>query len=169
MKSAPNIIFRSDELVSRYLAGETTVDLGTAYGCSDDIIAKHLRRAGVPLRTQSEINIIRYQKNLPEDLIIRRFKDGESVNRIAQSLDVARNTIKAILLKHGLKPRSISAAQLSSSAPMSHNKSGYRGVSKSHGDKWVAIFRREIIGYYKSPEEAAAAYNDVASAYRSTH
>jgi hypothetical protein len=52
--------------------------------------------------------------------------------------------------------------------PMSHNISGYKGVSwRKSNQKWYAQIKHnaktKYIGYFKTKEEAAIAYNNVAS------
>lgn len=44
----------ADDLVRRYLVGESTKQLGPAFGISSRVVSDYLRRAGVPARTHKE-------------------------------------------------------------------------------------------------------------------
>ena len=58
---------QAEELAARYTAGETTKQLGAAYGCSGRAVTDYLRRAGVQARPSSH-GIVRYAANLtPEE------------------------------------------------------------------------------------------------------
>lgn len=153
----------ADDLAARYLSGETTVSLAAAYGCSDDIINKNLRAAGVEIRNQSAVNILRYNLHLPIDEIARSFVAGESINRIAAHFYVSRQTVNALLCAHGIQTRSIAEANAVLLRPNVNNKSGFRGVSKA-GDRWAANFRRKYLGCFRTPEEASAAYESARNA-----
>jgi predicted metal-binding transcription factor (methanogenesis marker protein 9) len=101
-----------DELKKRYMNGETTVSLASFYGCSNDIIAKNLRDAGVKIRNQSEANVLRYKKNLPEIEILRRYNSGESVNQIARTFSVTRHAINKLLSEQHVPIRSLDEARI---------------------------------------------------------
>src|SRR5712692_1551532 len=52
----------TDEIVRRYVAGESSVALSQAFNCTDRVIAWRLRNAGVKLRTLSEARRLRYKR-----------------------------------------------------------------------------------------------------------
>ena len=152
-----------DELKTRYLAGESALDLAAVYGCSDDIISKNLRAAGVALRDRSDLNTMRYRKNLPNEAIANRYRSGESVNQIAKLFGVTRHAINKVLVEQDVQFRALSP----------HNVSGYPGVTRLKKvttctiNVWRASSRlngkAKNLGHYPTPELAYAAIKAAAA------
>tara|TARA_R110000737_G_scaffold306051_1_gene313723 strand:+ start:4677 stop:5174 length:498 start_codon:yes stop_codon:yes gene_type:complete len=88
------------ELKRRYLAGETSVDLGKAYGCCPKTIAKHLKLNGVRMRRKGERLIL-----LDVDAILEDYRDGMRLLDIAEKYSVSATTIQARLRQAGEQPR----------------------------------------------------------------
>ncbi|MEU8469614.1 hypothetical protein AB0F30_17100 [Streptomyces sp. NPDC029006] len=129
----------ADEVIRRYRAGETTAQLGQAYGCSRSTIIDVLKRHNVPRRVDRTIQLPvsneelarRYlheraeiqqlaaecgvtpnlisrrlaaagvavpvghrRMDLPDAEIVRRYRQGESLVRLARAFGVSLPTIK---------------------------------------------------------------------------
>lgn len=70
-----------------------------------------------------------------------------------------KNTNKLDNRRENLRVATVNQNQQNSSLPK-NNTSGYKGVSKPRrGLGWIASIQRQYLGYYKTPEEAALAYN----------
>jgi len=93
-----------NEIVERYQAGESTTEIARSFNVTQKVIILRLNRAGVKLRSNSEAQRI-YQRryggyrriNLPMEDIAARYKQGQSVRKIARVLKVDPNTIRGRL------------------------------------------------------------------------
>ena len=92
----------TDNLVQLYQAGVSCPKLGKQFGVSANVVRRHLKAAGVPLTGNRLI--------YDEATALEMFNNGGSVKAIAETLSVQRNTITALLRKHGITPRSRSDA-----------------------------------------------------------
>ena len=96
------------EICSRYLAGESTTQLGKFFGVSQSTICNILKRNGVEARSNSES-----QGGLDaevEAIVCSRYLAGESTTQLGDAFGVATSTIGRILKRNGAKARSISEA-----------------------------------------------------------
>ena len=93
----------TDDLVQLYKAGMSTKMIGAAYGVSAHVVRRHIKAAGVVVTSKSIFD---------EAAALRAFQDGASVKAVAERFGVQRNTITALLRKHGITPRSRRDAML---------------------------------------------------------
>lgn len=115
----------TDNLISRYVGGESPHELAREKGVSYNVIARIMREAGV-LRRKSDGKV-----SLDIDEIVSRYLSGESENAIAQSMNVRRDAIRRRLLKAGIEPRGRSEAELLKWSLMSDNQRRQQ-VSAAH-------------------------------------
>lgn len=94
-----------DDLIRRYVAGESIRKLAGEQGVSKHAIVGFMRRSGV-LQDRSEFRL-----PLDNDAIVARYLAGESENVIANDLGVNRWTIRRRLLSAGVEPRNRSEAE----------------------------------------------------------
>ena len=93
---------------SRYLGGESTVQLGNAFGVNPTTISKILKRNGVKARGISEAMGGLDAAVEPE--ICHRYLAGESTTQLGNAFGVGHCTIGQILKRNGVKTRSIKEA-----------------------------------------------------------
>jgi transposase len=91
------------EICRRYLAGENSVQLSTAFGVVDCTIRKIIKRNGISLRSRSEARGGLSESG--EADACRRYRGGESTPSIAAALGVSINIICRILKRHGIDTR----------------------------------------------------------------
>ena len=96
-------------ICARYLAGESTVKLGFAYGVSDVCIGGVLKRNGVKARNR--IQAAGGVDPKVETQICDRYKTGESSNKLSADFDVSPTAIKSILKRNNVQPRSRAQAK----------------------------------------------------------
>jgi hypothetical protein len=94
----------ADEMVRRYLAGATCVDIGAAAGLSKSSVATRLRQAGVKLRPGRKAPGSG-QLDLPVPEIVERYRAGEMIETIGRSLGASPKAISARLKKASVERR----------------------------------------------------------------
>ena len=92
------------EICSRYLAGENTYQLGTAFGVVHSTIGQILKRNGVKVRNISEAQGGLNPAVEPE--VCRRYLAGESTAQLGNAFGVSCPTINRILKRNGVEARS---------------------------------------------------------------
>jgi group I intron endonuclease len=114
--------FRFDlaTLAAEYRSGETAVSLAAKYGCSDDIIAKNLRAAGLALRNQTEANLLRYKRDFPIQDICRRYSAGESLNRLAIENSCSVALVTKLISESGVPLRHDKSSKTQTHCKRSH-------------------------------------------------
>lgn len=95
-----------DNLIRRYVAGESVHKLAREQGVSQGTISRLMKKAGV-FQDRSEFRI-----PLDSAAIAERYLAGESEKAIAVSLGVSRLAIRRRLLSFGIQPRGRSEAEL---------------------------------------------------------
>lgn len=112
-----------DEIVSRYLAGESATEIGKTFGTSYRCIWKVLKKRGVSLRPRARF----FPTEEHELCVVEKYESGLSLTQVAKEHGCHFATVRHVLLKHGIQPRRRGA--------MSH--------------QFSADERREIIEAYK--------------------
>jgi len=127
-----------DDLIRRYISGESINKLAREQGVSQGAIARFMRRAGV--FQDRSVNRL----PLDTETIVSRYLSGESEKAIADSLGVTRPPIRRRLLAAGIQPRGRSEAELlkwSQMSPMDRTlqvaaaHEATRGRTLSHDEK----------------------------------
>jgi len=91
----PNI----DDLIQRYLAGESVDELARKNDISVQSIYRRFKKNGIPLRGP--------RLDIPNiDAYISRYLAGESENALSRELGVAREVLRRRLIENGVTPRS---------------------------------------------------------------
>ena len=97
------------EVCRRYLGGESTIQLGNAFGIHFSTISKILSRNGVKIRSLSEakggLNAALQSE------VCRRYLAGENTVQLGNAFGVGSVTIFRTLKRNGVKTRSVSEAQ----------------------------------------------------------
>lgn len=97
------------EVCQRYLAGESTTQLGDAYGVSYHCVIKTLKRNGIARRSNKEVN-----GGLSTDAelsVCRRYLAGENMTQLGDAYGVSSTCICRILEANKIKRRTISEAK----------------------------------------------------------
>lgn len=91
----------ADRIVERYKAGESARQLGEAFACSRSTISEILKRRDIPrdARPGPPRTVV------PEEEIMERRKQGESLRRIAKSYGVSRELIRRRVLEDQSRER----------------------------------------------------------------
>ena len=86
------------ELVARYRAGETMVELGERYGINRRAVSIHLQQSGIPSRhrTMDEQKV---------DRCIELYAAGLSLVAVGQELGIDQATVRRALLSNGISRR----------------------------------------------------------------
>lgn len=94
---------QEQEICRRYLAGESTYQLGDFFGCSAVLIQSTLKRQGVKARTtkQAKGGLTDEQ----EQTVVARYQAGENSEEIAASIGKTGALVLGILKKHGVERR----------------------------------------------------------------
>lgn len=95
-----------DDLVRRYLAGESGNQLARRYGVLKIVVYGTLRRRGIPRRH------LPHRKVMPTEEIAALYRSGESVNALAKKYGVSRRVIEKRLNEAGVARRGQSEAEL---------------------------------------------------------
>jgi len=98
------------EICQRYVAGESSVELGVAFGCSSWGIRKILDRKGIKRRTRSELRR-KFTDKQEAEIRLRYKSGGESTVDLGRAYETTFSTIVDILNRHGIKCRSQSERQ----------------------------------------------------------
>ena len=100
---------QEQEICRRYVAGEDTVQLGSAYGVAYSTIGVILKRNGIGCR--SSIEARGGLSPEAEAEMRRRYEAGENTVQLAAAYGVASKTIGNIVKRHGLELRGNIEAQ----------------------------------------------------------
>lgn len=95
------------EIKSRYLAGESSLTIAKAMNCSVSGVLRILKEQGVNPSTLVATRPRAKQKLFADvqDKIIARYKAGDSLSVIAKSHGVVLQTVRFVLMKHGVERR----------------------------------------------------------------
>jgi AraC-like DNA-binding protein len=88
-----------DELIARYTAGEATPALSREFGISASGLRDLLRAEGLSLRGHTIT---------PEDVekAVHLYERGLTITKVASQIGYSRDTIRKVLVKHGVVLRS---------------------------------------------------------------
>lgn len=143
-----------DNLIARYIAGESVRELAGEAGINPKTIYKEIKRRDVLRPTRIEI------PNLPH--IIERYLAGESEQSLAKELGVSRSVLSRRLAEHGIQRRDISdsmyirwanATPEQKSRMLDNAHEASRGSSVPDERKERVAKTRERISYFISPIE----------------
>jgi hypothetical protein len=98
------------EMIRRYLAGETLVEIEAATGVGRGAVERRLKRAGITLRPQGRIRGKRGRDAGDEDLVAR-YAAGESRGAIAAATGLHPPTVHYRLKRAGVEMRSVAEAR----------------------------------------------------------
>ena len=105
------------DVVKRYLEGESTLQLGKAYGVSNVTISNLLKRQGIAARSISEarggIPVTQHSE------VVERYLEGENTAQLGKAFGIAPTTIRSILKSEGVAMRSLSEVQ--GGIPVTHH------------------------------------------------
>lgn len=106
-----------DDLVGRYEGGETLRSIADDHGCSIATIRRRLVKRGVPIRGPGALDhgtvgtggnpVVR----IDVDDMVRRYKAGASVKKLADDLGVSRSAVSRRLKQRGVDVRGRSEAE----------------------------------------------------------
>lgn len=94
---------QDDEIVRRYLAGETLRGIASSYGVSFQPVTAALKRRGVERRSKSDYAWKATPENRAE--LVRLWKTGLSVPRLARQVGTGNDTVSRVLREEGVQPR----------------------------------------------------------------
>jgi DNA-directed RNA polymerase specialized sigma24 family protein len=100
---------QEQEICRRYLAGETTGQIGKTLGSNDSAIGRILKRQGVTARTPKES--LGRLTDSQEAEVCARYQAGESTGQLSKAFGVAPSTIWITLKRNGITTRSNKEAQ----------------------------------------------------------
>ena len=94
---------QDQEVVRRYLAGETLNAIGDSYGVSWGPVRAALKRCGIERRSSSDY----YWKPTPENRaeLVRLWKEGLGVQKIAKQVRTDNEKVSRYLREEGIQPR----------------------------------------------------------------
>lgn len=96
----------TSDLAARYLAGETKEDLAKSFGVSSPVILNRLKKLGVPLRSNSEVQRARFgSPAIDEDVAVNLYIAGTSEQAVAKYFGANRAAIRQILKSRGVQIR----------------------------------------------------------------
>jgi len=90
-----------DEIVGRYLAGETMAQIGESFEISYREVWRILKKKGVKLRPKFTY----FPREEDELRVVEKYESGLSLSQIARDYDCHFATIRYALIKHGIQPR----------------------------------------------------------------
>jgi hypothetical protein len=94
---------QDDEIVRRYLAGETLRAIAASYGVTYQPVTSALCRRGVDRRSKSDYAWQATPDNRAE--LVRLWRDGLSIPRIARQVGTGNDTVSRVLREEGVQPR----------------------------------------------------------------
>lgn len=96
-----------DEIVARYLAGESSVALSRSMGIAINTVLRAVQRAGIDPRTTSASRPRAKQKLMPQmrAAVCEAYQAGEPLSQIAARYSVVIQTIRRILIEEGVPRR----------------------------------------------------------------
>lgn len=108
--SLESIPLNMDDLVRRYVEGESKHALAEAFGISRYAVDVELGRAGVTIRTTGQANAGRMLRPVDVEALAERYLAGESEKALAEAFGVDRGVVRRRLLGAGIQPRGRSEA-----------------------------------------------------------
>lgn len=84
------------KVIQHYVKGGTLADTATEFNCAISTIAKILHDAGIASNSPF------LNHNLPEDEIVAKYRDGDSLLNIAVNYETTIQLIRNIICKHGV-------------------------------------------------------------------
>lgn len=99
-----------DDLVRRYLAGDSLQQVGEAFGVGDECVRDWLIKRGIPRRPRNEAGPRRDRIRIDDAAMVERYLAGESEKALAAAFGIERNGIRRRLLRAGVQPRNRSDA-----------------------------------------------------------
>jgi len=96
---------QKNEVVKRYLDGETSVDIAKEYDLYSSTILRAVKESGNEIRTLSESKIMKVERQLDIDDIVSRYIKGESALSIACDYPVTDAAIRSLLVRRGVEIR----------------------------------------------------------------
>jgi len=96
---------QKEEVVSRYLDGETSVDIAKDYEVFYSTILRAVKESGNEIRSLSESKIMKTERDLDIDDIVNRYEKGESAISIAEDYPVTDAGIRSLLRRQGVEIR----------------------------------------------------------------
>ncbi|MDC0310551.1 hypothetical protein OAL66_02305 [bacterium] len=93
------------EVVSRYLDGETSVDIAKDYEVYSSTILCAVKESGNEIRSLSESKIMKTERDLDIDDIVNRYEKGESAISIAEDYPITDAGIRSLLRRQGVEIR----------------------------------------------------------------
>lgn len=107
---------KDKEILERYNAGESTMELAAVCGCSNVSIGRRIRQSGGKLRSFSECR----QKKLPltDSEIMERYNTGENTIELANVCECCSETISKAIKRAGGGLRTKSEYQLKTTSEM---------------------------------------------------
>ena len=96
---------QKEEVVRRYLDGETSVDIGKDYEVYSSTILRAVKESGNEVRSLSESKIMKIERDLDLNDIVHRYEKGESALSIAEDYPVTDAAIRSLLRRQGVEIR----------------------------------------------------------------
>jgi DNA-directed RNA polymerase specialized sigma24 family protein len=96
---------QKEEVVKKYLDGETSVDIAKEYNVFYSTILRAVKESGNEIRTLSESKIMKVERQLDVDDIVSRYIKGESALSIACDYPVTDAGIRSLLVRRGVEIR----------------------------------------------------------------
>ncbi|MEU0834338.1 helix-turn-helix domain-containing protein [Streptomyces sp. NPDC005969] len=94
----------TQEIVAAYEHGESLREIAAKYECSPTTIRNELRRAGTQLRPRGSQEQ-RGKLPLPEEEIVERYANGETLRSLATAYGISTGPIRRILAAHETEMR----------------------------------------------------------------
>lgn len=96
---------QKEQVVKRYLDGETSPEIAKDYGIFSSTILRAVQESGNSIRTLSESIILKAERDLDKEDIVRRYLKGESALSIADDYPVTDAGIRSFLRRQGIEIR----------------------------------------------------------------
>jgi DNA-binding Lrp family transcriptional regulator len=100
----------TDEMIRRYRAGETLVEVGAAMGVSGTTVERRLKRAGVVLRPAGW-RPGRRRPDVEDEDLVARYAAGESLGAIGAATGLHPTAVHYRLRRAGVEMRSVAEAR----------------------------------------------------------
>lgn len=94
-------VLDDDEVARRYLAGETTLELGEALGVTPSAITRSLQRSGTPARHYAGNRLT----HIDAHAVARLYLAGHSLDAVAEIIGTSRQVVITRLDELGIKRR----------------------------------------------------------------
>lgn len=150
--TAKVVIDNLDNLIGRYLAGETVGKLASEFGVSPQTVTRNLEASGVYQNRRSHQAVI-IDEFAPW---VARYLVGESENSLAKELGVGRFAFRSNLMRHGVVPRGQSEAETVKWQRM-NTEARMRQVAPAHrASRGRVVSLEEAIRYALRREQTAS-------------